>query len=128
VDPQDRGTAAPGGRVELGRRGEAVAARYLAGRGFRILERRFRTRAGEIDLVAEEAETMVFVEVKTRTSEVCGRPAEAVDRRKQSRLARAAAVYLARAGRPDAACRFDVVEVWDDPGGTWRVGHIRGAF
>ncbi len=80
--------ARSGRHVELGRRGEAIAARYLAGRGFRILQHRFRTRGGEIDLVAEEGETLAFIEVKTRSSAACGRPAEAVDRRKQARLAR----------------------------------------
>ncbi len=116
------------GQVELGRRGEAIAARYLAGRGFRILQHRFRTRGGEIDLVAEEGETLAFIEVKTRSSAACGRPAEAVDRRKQARLARAATVYLARTGRHDSACRFDVVEVWNDPDGSCRIDLIRDAF
>ncbi|HET6277236.1 MAG TPA: YraN family protein [Candidatus Polarisedimenticolia bacterium] len=119
---------ATGDHVALGRRGEEIAARYLAGRGFRILERRFKTRSGEIDLVAEEAGTLAFIEVKTRSSSACGRPAEAVDRRKQARLARAAEVYLARTGRHDAVCRFDVVEVWDDPDGECRIDHIRDAF
>lgn len=117
-----------GRHVELGRRGEAIAARYLAGRGFRILQHRFRTRGGEIDLVAEEGETLAFIEVKTRSSAACGSPAEAVDRRKQARLVRAATVYLARTGRHDDACRFDVVEVWDDPDGGCRIDHIRDAF
>ena len=114
--------------VELGLRGEAIAARYLAGLGFRILQRRFRTRSGEIDLVAEEGETLAFIEVKTRSSSACGSPAEAVDRRKQARLTRAAEVYLARTGQYDATCRFDVVEVWDDPDGDCRIDHIRDAF
>src|SRR5439155_14493815 len=77
-------------RAGLGRTGEAAAARHLAARGFRILETRFRTRAGEIDLVAEEAGTLVFVEVKARCSLFCGRPSEAVDARKRARLIRAA--------------------------------------
>ena len=115
-------------RIEIGRRGEELAARYLAAHGFRILQRRFRTRSGEIDLVAEEGETLAFIEVKTRSSAACGSPAEAVDRRKQVRLTRAAEIYLARTGRYDAACRFDVVEVWDEPGGDGRIDHIRDAF
>jgi len=115
-------------QVELGRRGEELAARYLTGIGFRILQRRFRTRSGEIDLVAEEGDTLAFIEVKTRSSAVCGAPAEAVDRRKQARLTRAAEVYLARTGQYEAACRFDVVEVWDEPGGNSRIEHIRDAF
>jgi putative endonuclease len=120
--------AGTGRHLELGRRGEEAAARYLAGLGFRILQRRFRTRSGEIDLVAEEGETLAFIEVKTRSSSVCGSPAEAVDRRKQARLRRAAETYLARTGQYEAACRFDVVEVWDDPDGECRIDHIRDAF
>ena len=119
---------ATGDHVEAGRRGEELAARYLVAHGFRILQHRFRTRSGEIDLVAEEGETLAFIEVKTRSSAACGRPAEAVDRRKQARLTRAAEVYLARTGQYDAACRFDVVEVWDEPGGECRIDHIRDAF
>lgn len=119
---------APGNHVETGRRGEELAARYLAEHGFRILQHRFRTRSGEIDLVAEEGEILAFIEVKTRSSAACGRPAEAVDRRKQSRLTRAAEVYLARTGQYEAVCRFDVVEVWDEPGGECRIDHIRDAF
>ena len=115
-------------RKITGVRGEEEAARFLTRSGFAILDRNVRTRAGEIDLVAKDGETLAFVEVKTRSSSVCGRPSEAVDRRKQARLTRAAGAYLARTGRHAAACRFDVVEVWDDPGGGCRIEHIRDAF
>jgi putative endonuclease len=113
---------------DRGRRGEEAAARRLEALGFRILERRFRTRAGEIDLVAEEGGTLVFIEVKARASLAGGRPSEAVDHRKRERLRRAAAVYLVLRGRPDCPCRFDVVEVLDPPGGNLRVHLIRDAF
>ena len=117
-----------GGALDFGRSSEAAAAEYLIANGFRVLERRFRTRAGEIDLIAEEGETLVFVEVKARTSLACGRPAEAVDRRKRARLARAASIYLMRSRDPDRPCRFDVVEILRVPGDSLRVHLIRDAF
>jgi putative endonuclease len=113
---------------DLGRRGEAAAADFLRSLGFRILERRLRSRAGEIDLVAAEGETLVFVEVKSRSGEGFGRPAEAVDRRKQARMTRAAAAYLVSLGGPDRACRFDVVEVVQSRGSVLRCTLIRDAF
>ena len=113
---------------DLGRRGEEAAAEHLEALGYRIVTRRFRTRAGEIDLVAEEAGTLVFVEVKARGSLACGRPADFVDGRKRGRLLRAAAAFLQRRGGPDRPCRFDVVEILAPPGGHLRVHLIRDAF
>ncbi len=112
----------------LGARGEEAAARHLESLGYRVLDRRFRTRAGEIDLVAEEAGTLVFVEVKSRSTLAFGRPSEAVDRRKRGRILSAASVYLARRGLSDRACRFDVLEVLRAPGGRLLCRLIRDAF
>ncbi len=112
----------------LGDRAEEAGAAFLESLGFRILERRFRIRAGEIDLVAEEGGTLVFVEVKSRMSETYGSPAEAVDARKQARLVKAAAFYLMRDHDADRACRFDVLEVVGSPGGQLRCRLIRDAF
>ncbi len=117
-----------GGHIRLGRRGEEAAGRYLVSVGYRILERRYRTRAGEIDFIAEEGDTLVFVEVKTRSSLSFGRPAEAVDARKRSRIACAASLYLARRAAADRSCRFDVVEVLESPGVAPRIRLIRDAF
>jgi putative endonuclease len=115
-------------RAALGRAGEDFAARHLEARGFRILERGFRTRDGEIDLVAADGGTVVFVEVKARSVTVCGRPAEAVDGRKQRRLLRAARVWLHRHGATESPCRFDVVEVLSRPGEEVIAHHIADAF
>jgi putative endonuclease len=117
-----------GGHSDLGRRGEEAAALYLASLGFRILERRFRTAAGEIDIVAREGDTLAFVEVKARSSVSYGRPAEAVGGRKRARLLRAAALYLLGHGGPDQSCRFDVVEILEPASGGLRVRLIRDAF
>jgi len=97
-------------------RGEAAAARFLKGLGYRILARRDRSKLGEIDLVALDGRSIVFVEVKTR--EVAGEfsPAEAVDRAKQERLTRLALAYLKRHGLLEAQARFDVVAVTWPPG------------
>jgi putative endonuclease len=116
------------GAGALGARGEEAAARHLESLGFRILERRFRTRAGEIDLVAEEQGTLVFVEVKSRSALGFGRPAEAVDARKRGRLTRAAAIYLMLRGLSDRPCRFDVLEVLPTIHGDLRCRLIRDAF
>jgi len=116
------------GHTEVGRKGEEAAARHLQSLGYVILERRFRTRAGEIDLVARDGNTLVFVEVKARTSLACGRPAEAVDARKRGRIARVASLYLARECGRESPCRFDVVEVLLEPGSPPRVRLIRNAF
>ena len=114
--------------IDLGRQGEAFAIRHLAGRGFRILRHGYRTRFGEIDLVAEEGGTLVFVEVKTRSSGNCGRPSEAVGLRKRARLIRAAQCYLLDEGVEDRPCRFDVIEVFRDAGGRLHAELIRDAF
>jgi putative endonuclease len=114
--------------MALGRAGEALAARHLEARGLRILERGFRTRDGEIDLVAADGGTVVFVEVKARSGTACGRPAEAVHARKQRRLVRAARIWLHRHGATESPCRFDVVEILSLPGGEASAHHITDAF
>ncbi len=106
-----------------------MAARFLADRGLEILARNLRSRLGEIDLVARDGATLVFVEVKTRLGRPSEPPQVAVDRRKQARLARLALDYLAREWLRDLSCRFDVVAVTLDPaGGPPQVEHFPGAF
>ena len=114
--------------ADLGRRGEEAAERLLLSLGFRILERRYRLRGGEVDLIAREGETVVFVEVKSRSSLDCGRPSETVGAGQRRRILKAAAFYLAGAGGPERSCRFDVVEVLQGTGGRLRVSLIRDAF
>ncbi len=106
---KDAGQADP--RQALGLEGEDAACAELVRRGYEILARRYRTRAGEIDLVARHGATLVFVEVKTRASDAYGGGAAAVTWQKRRRLARVAGEFLARCGQTNAACRFDVVVV-----------------
>jgi putative endonuclease len=116
-------------RTQLGRMGEAVAARYLQAKGYTILERNFRCGLGEIDIIAKQAGQLVFVEVKTRTTQDVARPADSVTAAKQERLAKAAEVYLLRKAKGEWRCRFDVVEVLMTPRGqVVQVDLVGGAF
>lgn len=94
---------------ELGRRGEAAAARYLEFVGYEILERNWVCPAGEADIVARQGDTLVFVEVKTRTGIQKGFPAEAVTPRKRARYEKIAAWYLCDYGEVNIPIRFDVI-------------------
>ena len=114
---------------DLGRRGERFAAQYLARLGYRVLQRGRRFRFGELDLIALDGRTVVFVEVKTRRGDRRGRPAEAVDGRKQARITRAALAYLKSHGLLANRVRFDVVAlVWPEAVAEPEVTHIRSAF
>ena len=115
-------------RQALGRLGESAAEEELQRCGMRILERRCRMRAGEIDLIAEDGEILVFIEVKTRAGTGYGTPAAAVTRTKQQRMGRVALIYLSRKKWLERRCRFDVVEVFARGTRVERVNHIRDAF
>ncbi len=124
-----RGRSKPKTQRELAIIGEEHAARYLASRGYRVLERNYRTSRGEVDIVAEHGDTLVFVEVKARSSDEFGEPREAVTTWKQRRIARAAATYLSTKERRERAMRFDVVEVSLTPQGRVEgLDVIEGAF
>ena len=96
---------------DLGKLGEDLACRELRRRGYAIVARGYRTRHGEIDIVAMDGGVLVFVEVKTRSSRRFGTPLAAVTPLKQRRLTRMALDYLARSGTACVPCRFDVVSV-----------------
>jgi len=116
-------------KQELARIGEEHAARYLRSRGYRIVERNFRARSGEVDIIAEQKDALVFVEVKARSTEEFGEPREAVTGWKQRRIVNAARSYAARCGGAEHSIRFDVVEVFLTPEGrVQKVEVIPGAF
>jgi putative endonuclease len=98
-------------RQALGISGENLACAELQRRGYAILERRYRTRFGEIDIIARDGATIVFVEVKARLTDDFGGAAAAVTRWKQRRIAQMAVDYLARRSLHDCPCRFDVVAI-----------------
>ena len=113
----------------LGQRGEAAAARFLKKLGYVIVARSDRGRLGEIDLVAVDGRTVVFVEVKTRSSHDAGHPAEAVDAQKQHRLTRLALTFLKRHELLEYAARFDVIAVtWPAQHSAPTIEHFRNAF
>ncbi len=115
--------------LALGRRGEKLAAQELRRSGYKILAYNFRGRqGGEIDLVCREREsdTLVFIEVKTRSSEAFGRPIDAVDKKKRRRIVKGAMAWLRMLDMPDIRFRFDVVEVIAGPSPEIRV--IKNAF
>lgn len=118
-------------RLALGQEGEDLAARHLESKGYRILARRYRTRLGEIDLVAAGADVLAFVEVKTRRGTGYGSPAESVHPSKQVRLSKAAALFLAdhpRLACQDLRCRFDVIGILCLEGRAPVLEHIEDAF
>jgi putative endonuclease len=96
---------------EKGIIGEELARHFLSCKGYKILLKNYECPLGEIDLVAKHRGVLVFIEVKTRTSEAMGLPAEAVTYRKRGQIVKTASYYLKRYGLTDVLCRFDVVSV-----------------
>ena len=115
------------GKLLLGKEGERVAERYLHKKGYKLVERNYRCKAGELDLIVLDRGVVVFVEVKTRTGRGFGSPLEAVEFRKQRKMIQAAQFFLAEKGLQQRDARFDVVGVsW--PGREPIVEHIENAF
>jgi putative endonuclease len=116
-------------RLTLGRGGEDTAAAYLVANRYRIQARGFRFGRGEIDIVAWDRETLVFVEVKTRAGERFGSPEESVTTSKQRQIRRLAEGFLMRFRIPsDTPCRFDVISLGRDAGGAPEIRHLKDAF
>jgi putative endonuclease len=103
-------------RVILGKTGEDLACAELEKRGYAIIARRYRRRGGEIDIIARDGETIVFVEVKAREGHAFGKAAEAVTAFKRRRLTQLAADYMARRRLSNRPCRFDVVSIHFESG------------
>jgi putative endonuclease len=114
----------------LGQRGERAAAKYLKRRDYKILALGDRLKhRDELDIVAADGRTVVFVEVKTRSSQLQGHPAEAVDAAKQRRLTKLAVTYLKRHGLLDYPARFDVIAItWPEGERKPQIEHIQNAF
>lgn len=113
----------------LGYYGEQAAVTYIRHKGdYHIRCCNYRNRVGEIDIIAEHGKTLVFIEVKTRLSDRCGRPGEAVEWRKQQKIAAVASSYLAQFELWDKPCRFDVIEVWPGIDDQPVIRHVVHAF
>jgi putative endonuclease len=101
----------PHQKQKFGEKGEVLAARHLKKKGYRIIETNYRTKLGEIDIVAQDRDTLVFVEVKSRRSWRFGNPKAAVTPSKQRKISMVALHYLKATRRSNASARFDVVAV-----------------
>jgi putative endonuclease len=101
-------------RIDFGKTGEDLACRELERRGYAIVARRYRCRGGELDIIARDGPTLVFVEVKARRDTTYGAAADAVHRLKRRRLTRLALEYVTRHRLTDCPCRFDVVSIHVD--------------
>lgn len=114
--------------LRRGRVGEQAARRALSAAGLKFLTANFRDESGEIDLIFRDGDGLVFVEVKTRSSEEWTRPAAAVDAEKRRRISRTALTYLGKLGNPQVAFRFDIVEVLLKDGEVGEIRHLPNAF
>lgn len=115
----------------FGDRGERLAVRHLKKSGLRIVTRNYQNRFGEIDIIAIDGQTIVFVEVKTRKSNAAGNPLEAVDEIKQAKIIQVAQAYLKQRRLFEYSVRFDVIGiVWNEDGKESRpeLTHVRHAF
>ncbi len=110
----------------LGRRGEDLAAAHLRDLGLVVLERNYRSRQGEIDIIARDGDVLVICEVKTRTTEHFGHPLAAVDHRKLRRMRRVAMDWLDEREVRPRSIRFDVIGILDSPSGHRTLEHLRG--
>lgn len=117
----------PSERTKLGTQGERIAAAHLGSLGLTIETRNYRTRFGEVDIVARDGEETVFVEVRTKRSTAYGTPEESLTLRKQARLVKAAEQYLAERGLAGASWRVDLVAITLQPDGPAHIAHIESA-
>lgn len=111
----------------IGRQGEEIARNYLKKQGYKILERNFHCKQGEIDIIARDKKEIVIIEVKTRTSKSYGEAAEAVDIRKQKHIYHTAQYYLYKKKLEKEAVRIDVIEIYIEKAET-RIHHIKKAI
>jgi putative endonuclease len=109
-----------------GQRAEQQTVLFLQEQGYRIIQRNYRCRVGEIDLIAEDGAVLCFIEVRSRRSDAFGDPLETIDRAKQRRIIRAARLFLASGRHGDREVRFDVVGIVYEP--ELRIRLIKGAF
>lgn len=97
--------------MKLGEKGEKLAIKFLKKQGYKLIKRNYKTRIGEIDIIAKDRETLVFIEVKTRESIEYGLPFEAVNRAKKKKIANVALLYLKKV-KEIPPCRFDIVSIY----------------
>lgn len=111
-------------RHEIGKKGEKIARQYLERKEYTIIETNFTSKQGEIDIIAQDKDELVFIEVKTRTNEIYGKPIEAVNVQKQKHIINTAKYYLYANHLENVFVRFDVIEVFL-MGNTSKINHIK---
>lgn len=114
-------------KIKTGKEGEIIAAAFLKKNGYRIIGKNFRCAIGEIDIIAQEKDELVFIEVKTRTSRELGFPEQAVGIKKQKKMSQLALWYLQKKNIKDTASRFDVLAITILPAGN-EIKLIKNAF
>ena len=114
-------------KISLGKKGEELAISYLKSKKFKIVEKNLRNRFGEIDIIANDQGTLVFIEVKTRASEAFGKPIQGINEKKQNQLRQLAMRYLAEKGLIEQEVRFDVLGILQTRNQT-KIEHIPNAF
>lgn len=114
-------------KISLGKKGEELALSYLKSKKYKIIEKNVRNRFGEIDIIAKDQGTLVFIEVKTRTSEAFGSPIQGINERKKERLRQLATRYIAENGLIEQEVRFDVLGILQT-GKETKIEHIPNAF
>lgn len=114
-------------KINLGKKGEEIALAYLKSKKYKIIEKNLRNRFGEIDIIANDHGTLVFIEVKTRTSEAFGTPIQGINEKKQKRLKQLAMRYIADKGLIEQEVRFDVLGILQTNKET-KIEHIPNAF
>jgi putative endonuclease len=116
-------------RKELGARGEKLAARFLKRRGYKIIQRNYRCKLGEIDIIAQQDKTIVFVEVRTKQTERFGAPQYSITATKRRQISKVALSYIREKRLMGQSCRFDVMAVIFSPESRKpRIDHIQNAF
>lgn len=109
--------------LQLGKAGEEIAVKYLRKQGYKIICENYRSGLGEIDIIAQDRDTVVFVEVKSRTSDKFGFPYESIDRKKQNQIMKSALIYVKKEKIAHTNLRFDVISIFGDS-----VNLIKNAF
>ena len=116
------------GNKRIGRQGEDLAVDFLKKNGYQILEKNFRTKLGEIDIIAQDRDTISFVEVKSRTDATLGSPLEAITPFKIKKLSQVALLFLKQRNLFDSKARFDVVTIEKDAQGNQNIGFYQDVF
>lgn len=115
-------------RMHTGKKGEELARSFLKKQGYRIIEKNFRTRHGEIDIIARDNDCISFVEVRSSSADNFGLPEVSIGRRKQSHVSKVALMYIKRKRLEDKNCRFDVICIEDANSASPKIRLIKNAF